>query len=140
MPILIVCVAACTLVSFARMIDARLHGERDRVLPRVFARPFELRRGQSLTEAQLVDRLNEIGYAQRPRPEKPGEFTIGGGSATIIARTPELKGQSIRIVFPKPHLPQSRPESPASPRSPDRIERLSWERKRRTKSFSTNQC
>ena len=126
-PILIVCVAAVYYyVSFARMIDARLHGERDRVLPRVFARPFELRRGQSLTEAQLVDRLNEIGYAQRPRPEKPGEFTIGGGSATIIARTPELKGQSIRIVFPKiPPPPKAAPNRPPRPvRVPDRIERL----------------
>jgi hypothetical protein len=27
-------------VGFARLIDARLHGERDRVLPRVFARPL----------------------------------------------------------------------------------------------------
>jgi penicillin-binding protein 1B len=126
-PILIVCVAAVYYyVSFARMIDARLHGERDRVLPRVFARPFELRRGQSLTEAQLVDRLNEIGYAQRPRPEKPGEFTIGGGSATIVARTPELKGQSIRIVFPKiPPPPKAAPNRPSRPvRVPDRIERL----------------
>src|SRR6476619_7065349 len=81
-------------VSFSRIIDQRLHGERDRVLPRVFARPLELRRGQSLTEAQLVDRLNEIGYAQRPKAGKPGEFTIGGGSATIIARPPDLKGQA----------------------------------------------
>ena len=32
------------------MIDARLHGERERVLPRVFARPLELRRGQALSE------------------------------------------------------------------------------------------
>ena len=35
-------------VLFARQIDARLHGERDRVLPRVYARPFELYRGQAL--------------------------------------------------------------------------------------------
>ena len=37
-------------VRFARLIDARLHGERERVLPRVYARPLELRRGQALTE------------------------------------------------------------------------------------------
>ena len=33
--------------------------------PRVFARPFELHRGQSLTPRQLVDRLNDLGYAHR---------------------------------------------------------------------------
>jgi hypothetical protein len=35
-------------VTFSRMIDARLHGERDRVLPRVFARPLEIRRGDNV--------------------------------------------------------------------------------------------
>src|SRR6185312_2954669 len=51
-------------VTFARLIDARLHGERDRVLPRVYARPLELRRGESMTNRQLIDRLNDLGYAQ----------------------------------------------------------------------------
>jgi hypothetical protein len=56
-------------VLFARQIDARLHGERDRVLPRVYARPFELYRGQALGVRQLVDRLNDLGYAERARRE-----------------------------------------------------------------------
>ena len=29
-------------VQFSRIIEARLHGERDRVIPRVFARPLTL--------------------------------------------------------------------------------------------------
>src|SRR5207253_2243016 len=41
-------------VSFSRIIDARLHGERERTLPRVYARPLELRRGESLTELELT--------------------------------------------------------------------------------------
>ena len=36
-------------VSFSRMIDARLHGEVQRTDPRIFARPFVVRRGQRLT-------------------------------------------------------------------------------------------
>src|SRR6185369_6368522 len=63
-------------VSVSRLIDQSLHGERDKVFPQVFARPLELYRGQSLTGQQLLDRLNDLGYAQRPKPEKPGEFTI----------------------------------------------------------------
>ena len=63
------------------------------MFPRVFARPLELRRGQSLTERQLVDRLNDLGYAQRDRIEKPGEFAIGTGAVAIMPRAPELKGQ-----------------------------------------------
>ena len=79
-------------VSFARLIDTRLHGERDRVLPRVFARPLELRRGQSLTERQLVDRLNDIGYAERAHPDKPGQFSIGAGCGRDHAAQPRAQG------------------------------------------------
>src|SRR6058998_4243785 len=89
-------------VSFARLLDARLHGERERVFPRVFARPLELRRGQSLTEGQLVDRLNDLGYAQRTMFEKPGEFVIGTGDVTIMPRGTEFKGRSVRVVFRRP--------------------------------------
>src|SRR5512134_1225314 len=64
-------------VVFSRMIDARMHGELQRVDPRVFARPFELRRGQSTSPQQLVERLNELGYSNRASAEQPGEFTIG---------------------------------------------------------------
>jgi hypothetical protein len=78
-------------VSFARVIDARLHGERDRVLPRVFARPFELRRGQSLTERQLVDRLNDLGYAQRAHTDRPGEFAVAAGAAGEGGRPDEIR-------------------------------------------------
>ena len=36
-------------VQFSRIIEARLHGERDRVIPRVFARPLALHAGQGLS-------------------------------------------------------------------------------------------
>src|SRR5262245_14046745 len=63
--LLVFLVAGYYYIVFARDIDARLHGARQRVVPRVFARPLELRRGQALTTQQLVDRLNDLGYAQR---------------------------------------------------------------------------
>ena len=70
-------VTAVTLyyyVTFGRLLDARLHGEFQRADPRVFARPFEVRKGQSLTPRQLVDRLNDLGYAQRTRAENRVTF------------------------------------------------------------------
>jgi penicillin-binding protein 1B len=85
--------------TFSRQIEARLSGERDRVLPRVFARPFELHRGQSLTDRQLIDRLNDLGYAHRPRVERPGEFAIGRGAIALIPRGGDHAGQVVRIVF-----------------------------------------
>ena len=51
------CAAAGYLyLSFARTIDERLHGERERTLPRVYARAVELRRGQSISEQELIER------------------------------------------------------------------------------------
>jgi len=86
-------------VSFAHLIEARLHGERDTVLPRVFARPLELRRGQAITDRQLIDRLNDLGYAERPRPEHPGEFSVGAGSVSIAPRTAAFKDRLVQVVF-----------------------------------------
>jgi penicillin-binding protein 1B len=94
-------------VAFSRQIEARLHGERERVLPRVFARPLELRRGQSLGAAQIIDRLNDLGYAQRARVEKPGEFAVGAGAISVIPRGGSRHGQTVRIRFEQPRVRQA---------------------------------
>jgi hypothetical protein len=86
-------------VTFARILDARLHGERATVFPQVYARPLELRRGEALTALQLVDRLNDLGYAQRTMFEKPGEFVVGRGDVTIRPRGAEACRDSTRVVF-----------------------------------------
>ena len=126
LPVVILCFAVgYYYVSFARVIDARLHGERDRVLPRVFARPLEIHRGQSLTERQLIDSLNDLGYAERPNAEKVGEFALGENAVTIVPRTAEPKASLVRVVFPKPIRPARGAKPPAKPpRPPDRVERL----------------
>jgi penicillin-binding protein 1B len=119
-------IAGYYYVSFARLIDARLHGERDTVFPRVFARPLELRRGQSLTDRQLIDRLNDLGYAQRPQLEKPGEFSIGQGTVAILPRGPEFKGKAVRVVFQRTPTSDVRSTTrrTAPPRPADRVLQL----------------
>src|SRR5213593_1987011 len=89
-------------IAFARMIDARLHGERERTLPRVFARPVELRRGQTISEPELVARLNDLGYTQRARADQPGEFTIGRNALAITPRNGDLRGKMVRVMFNAP--------------------------------------
>jgi penicillin-binding protein 1B len=86
-------------VSFARMIDERLHGERMRTLPRVFAGPLEIRRGQWLAQVQIVDRLNDLGYAQRPLATNPGEFSLGDQRLSLVARSGTHAGRTITIGF-----------------------------------------
>jgi penicillin-binding protein 1B len=97
--VLMSAVMAYYWVAFSRMIDARMSGEMTRTDPRVFARPFELHRGQALTQRQLIDRLNDLGYAHRPRSEEPGEFTVGRDAMVLIPRDGDHKGQVVRLVF-----------------------------------------
>jgi penicillin-binding protein 1B len=92
-----VAVTAYYYVSFARIVDARLQGERVRALPRVLARPFEIHRGQWLSPQQFVDRLNDLGYAERATPSQPGEFTRLDDAVTLVARGGDLTGRRIRV-------------------------------------------
>lgn len=89
-------------VRFSHMIDARLGGELQRTDPRIFARPLTIRRGQRLTVVQMIDRLNDLGYAERPRVEQPGEFAIGRNALALIPRGGDHAGQTLRFVFSPP--------------------------------------
>ena len=86
-------------VTFSRMIDARLHGERDRVLPRVFARPLEIRRGDNVSQKELLDRLNDLGYAQRTQAQNPGEFAVDGALVSVVPRAGTHAGKTLVISF-----------------------------------------
>ena len=98
--VLSVVVLGFVYVSFARLIDERLHGERERTVPRVYARAVELRRGQSISPADFVGRLNDLGYAQRPAAGGPGEFSIARNVVTVVPRGGEFGGTPIAITFP----------------------------------------
>lgn len=92
-------ITAYYYVTFSRMIDARLHGQFQRTDPRIFARPFDVHSGQSATPHQLVERLNDLGYAQRGKAEEPGEFTIGRDTILIVPRDGPSRGQLARVHF-----------------------------------------
>ena len=100
----LVLVAALTYygITFSRQIEERLHGERDRVLPRVYARPVVLWKGQAMSERQLVERLNDLSYAQRPRAERPGEFAVGHGEIALVPRAGRLRGVQVRVALEQP--------------------------------------
>jgi penicillin-binding protein 1B len=93
-------VFAFLYVSYSGMIDDRLHGERERTIPRVYARPVELRRGQSMSQLELIARFNDLGYAQRPTVDAPGQFAVEANAITVRPRGGEQNGRTIRVVFP----------------------------------------
>jgi penicillin-binding protein 1B len=125
-PLVVSCFAAAySYVRFAKLIDDRLHGERQTILPKVYARPLELRRGQSLTALQLVDRLNDLGYAQRVTVSRPGEFAVSAGAVAIVPRGADFKGQTVKVVFQRPSPAASAAaKRPATVRAPDRVLQL----------------
>jgi penicillin-binding protein 1B len=100
-------------VSFARLIDERLHGERERTFPRVYARPVEIRRGQLLSSADVISRLNDLGYAYRAAAATPGEFATVRNSVVLVPRTGELAGKTIELGFNPP--PGGRAGGPPRP-------------------------
>ena len=108
-------------VIFSRQIEARLHGERDRVLPRVFARNFELYKGEGISERQLVDRLNDMGYAERARVEKAGEFSTGHGAISIVPRGGDHAGQIVRVLFDEPKVRPPAPGKTPLPSPPQKL-------------------
>ena len=99
-------------VSYGRIIDARLHGERDRAVPRVFGRPLTLQTGQNLSQAELVARLNDVGYAQRSRVEQPGEFAIDRNAVVLISRGGDQSGKPVKVSFPAPPVLKKKPATP----------------------------
>jgi penicillin-binding protein 1B len=126
-PVLVVTfLAGYYYATFGRLIDRQLHGERQRVFPHIYARPLELRRGQALTNQQLVDRLNDLGYAERDDPDGPGQFSADASEVAIVPRSGALAGKPVTVSFRKP-VPQVRrtartKSAPAKPS--DHIERL----------------
>jgi penicillin-binding protein 1B len=113
-------------IAFARLIDASLHGERERVLPRVLGRPLELRRGQFLTESQLVDRFNELGYTQRDKAEKAGEFVLRDDAIDVWPRDGGANGRPVRVLFriPSPPTKKTPTQKPSAPAPPDHVARI----------------
>jgi penicillin-binding protein 1B len=111
-------------VTFSRMIDARLHGERDRVLPRVFARPLEIRRGDNVSQKELLDRLNDLGYAQRTQVQNPGEFAVDGPLVSVVPRAGTHVGKTLVISFQRAAAPRRPGRAPAVQTISNRIESL----------------
>ena len=115
-------------VRLSNMIDARLHGERDRVLPRVFARPLEIRRSEGLSQREVIDRLNDLGYAQRTLAQSPGEFAVDGPLLSVVPRAGSHARKLVTISFQRPAAPRrgrgaARPTPEPAPLS-SRIEGL----------------
>ena len=73
-------------VADGRLIESKLRGEDTRPIPRVFGRAFEIHPGQPLSTTELVQRLNDVGYAERPKPEHPGEFALVGNTVLLVPR------------------------------------------------------
>ena len=106
-------VLAYHYVRLARLIDDRLHGGIERTPPRVYGRPLELRRGQVLTPEELVDRLNDLGYAERSRLEQAGQFAMDATAVTLSPRGDPFHGRALRVIFSR--LPSPSRKRTATP-------------------------
>jgi penicillin-binding protein 1B len=104
-----------SFVRTANEIDARLHGERTRTFPKVFARELEIRQGQTLSLLDLVGRLNDLGYTAHAAVVEPAEFVVEPTAVVLTPRTGDLKGESVRISFLIPPAQRGEKSLPAMP-------------------------
>lgn len=92
-------------ISYAHLIDARLAVE-SQPIPRIFGQPFDIQTGHPLTQSQLVQRLNDVGYAQRPKAAQPGEFSLSPNSVQLITRPAEkAEPRTYRVDFTADRIP-----------------------------------
>jgi penicillin-binding protein 1B len=96
--------------AFSRILDERFSAD-PQPAPRLFARPMAIREGQLLSERQLVEHLNDLGYAQRTRADAPGEFAVSVEGVVVVPR--EGGAGAVRVAF-----------SPGAGTRVQRIERL----------------
>jgi penicillin-binding protein 1B len=89
-------------VDFSNRIDERLGGDHVRAAVRVFARPIQLAPGSALTVEDLVERLNDLGYAERVRATEPGEFAVGRREVALVPRGGTHRARLVRVVFQPP--------------------------------------
>ena len=73
-------------IRVAGMIDRRLGGSDDRPMPRIYGRAFEMHPGQPLSVAELRARLNDVGYSEKTKAERPGDFAIAGSVVQLITK------------------------------------------------------
>ncbi len=105
------------------VVEARLAGERVRVIPRVYGRPLALRVGLTLNDVEVVQRLNDLGYSERAHASGPGEFTPQPGAVVFVPRSGEFAGQVLRAEWAPPPAAPAGQAARRPGRSP-RIERL----------------
>ena len=100
-PAAVLVVAAELLLRQLRAPDRRAPARRarPRAAARVRAPARTAARASRSPSGSSIDRLNDLGYAERVRPEKPGEFAIGNGAVAIMPRGADLNGQVVRVVF-----------------------------------------
>ena len=74
-------------LRFTALVDARLQGESTERPASVYAKPFELRRGQRLSRDELISLLNDLGYRQRATLEdEPATFAVAKGGVHVRRR------------------------------------------------------
>ena len=82
--------------AFSRMLDERFSADPEPA-PRLFARPMVIRDGQSLSSRQLIDRLNDLGYAQRTVADAAGEFAVVTDGIVLVPRSE--KAGAVKVLF-----------------------------------------
>src|SRR5215510_6615458 len=88
-------------VHYSRIIDQRLGGEVFQRTARIYAAPFPVYTGQSITLGSVTARLWRAGFKVKDSfPSDAGFFQVSGSRLTVIPKT----GNSFAIEFRAGHI------------------------------------
>ena len=73
-----------------------------------------------MSQAELVARLNDVGYAQRTRVERSGDFAIDRHTVVLLSRGGDQAGKVVTVSFPEPPIVRKKTAKPPPP-PPQRI-------------------
>ena len=76
-----------------------------------------------MSQTELVARLNDVGFAQRARVERGGEFAIDRNTVALISRGGDQAGKAVVVSFPEPPVVRKKSAKPPPP-PPARIARI----------------
>jgi penicillin-binding protein 1B len=91
---------------YSEVIGERLEGARYSGPSRLYSRPFTLRRGRPLTPDMLVQRLNNLSYAERAGGDPAtGQFVRGEGLVTLHPRpAPGAAAERLMVFFDRDRI------------------------------------
>jgi penicillin-binding protein 1B len=85
-------------IAYGRMIDLRLSGHIQQTTARIYAAPLRIYTGETITSADLANRLERAGYSELDISGTPGRYVLHGNEIEIRPSADSLFAGKNRLI------------------------------------------